>query len=189
MVRAASIPQHQGVPKPPRSLREPANTLCAVSAAVCMGLLPMPCAAQAQPQIQTSSAVRLRFTVIVPHSLFLGIGAGPMSAQELSKLDGVPPITAHLIAVSVHGNRGPVTVRAENHEHQRPHAMADSSLSNTPMPVPDVDARQAGEPAACPNASGREPRRAPSWTYSYVNSVMARPHEAALPVVYTATMP
>ncbi len=123
--------------------------------------------------------------MIVPHSLFLGIGAGPMSAQELSKLDDIPPITAHLIAVSVHGNRGPVTVRAENHEHQRPHAMADASWSNTPMPAPDINASQTDEPAARPGTA----KRAPAWTYSYVNAVMARPHEATLPVIYTAAMP
>ncbi len=185
MVQAAAIPQHRGVPKPKLTSLRPVNTLGALSAAALMGLLPAPSEAQALIKTQAPSAARLRFTVIVPHSLFLGIGAGPMSAKELSKLDDAPPIAAHLIAVSVHGNRGPVTVRAENHEHQRPHAMADASLSNTPMPVPDVEARHSGEPAAHPGAA----KRAPAWTYSYVNAVMARPHEAALPVVYTAAMP
>lgn len=117
------------------------------------------------------SSAQLRFTVIIPHTLFLGVGPGLMTAAQASRETG-SPMAAHVLAVTVQGNQGAVVVTASPHDHQRPQTVATASLRNTPTPV-DITV---------------SPRRR-GWTYSYANTVQVSAGPRSQPVVYTAFMP
>lgn len=150
--------------------------------------------------IAAAAAVRLRFAVVVPQVLFVGLGPSLQTVDEANRTPGAAPLAGHVLAVSLYGGRGPIWVSTANHAHERVGVIVSASASNTPTPAvdDDDDASASATNVATPRLKPipdrgaralRTERYAAAWTYSYANTVMARPDERTRPVVYTASMP